>query len=300
MMAVRSPGTALSDESFAIFNEKVEAAQLVSTILGAEGKLVNKGIEAASDLFSCLEAFSLLEGPKDMTETTAAQKTLAFMKSYLKIANADADCKCSEALGGLNSVVQVLSDDDQSCLSDVLAKLSESYDAGLKKFIGQCKDELDNSFIDETSVEIAEPFLSLDTFEAIDENLVKTSFDMKLTTKVSSNAVKLEHAIAKAREIAVSCGMCVESLVDLSKFEASYRAAIRWLATGNVLYSLSSKAVRRAVLTNTKPNPKAINALTEAMKVAADHKVELPPGLQAVVTRVTQQPQDAQPAEAVP
>ena len=49
MIAVRSPGKALSNESFSIFNEKVEAAQLVATILGAEGKVFNKSIEAASD-----------------------------------------------------------------------------------------------------------------------------------------------------------------------------------------------------------------------------------------------------------
>ena len=299
MLTLASAETVVEEEIADTFYQNVERAQLVSTILGAEGKTDSAGIAAASSLFACVEAYALAKLPSD-DGNTKSQNSLAFVKSYVTMMQDT--CDILQALRDLNAIVKVFSDDDASVLTSVMEKLAESHRDALNTFIGQCQTQLDSNFIDENSVEIPEEFFQIDSHSAIDEGLVRTKFDMKFTTTISNSAVKLEEAIEHAKQIAVSCGMPVGDMINLAKYEGSYAAAIRWLATGNVLYSLTSKAVSRALLTGTKPAAKALSALNDAMKAAAEHKVEIPPGLQAVVTKIVQPdaPTDVQPTAAVP
>ena len=299
LMAMGCAGTVVEQEVADTFYQNVERAQLVSTILGEDGKTVNAGIKAAHDLFACLEDFAFSKLPSD-TSATESQRHLAFVKGYVTLSKDN--CDGVQAMMDLNSIVKVFSDDDKSVLTTVMQRLSESHSDALNKFIGECKTQLDSNFIEESTVEIPEEIFQIDSPAAIDEALVRNKFDMKFTSTISNNAMKLEEAITHAKQIAVSCGMPVEDMIPIGKYESAYAAAIRWLATGNVLYSLTSKAVSRALLTGTKPAPKALSALSDAMRAAADHKVEIPPGLQAVVTKILQPnaQTDVQPTAAVP
>ena len=297
VQAARCPGTLLEEHVSMDFYKKVEMTQLVSTILGDEGKIVNTGAETACNLFSCLEAYSFSLNPSD-TAATATQRSLDFVKTYVKTVSDNANF--AESLTALNSVVEVLTKEDQDSVTAALKVLSDAHGAAINKFMGDCKAELDAHFIQPAEVEIPEQFMTIDCRDMINDELVKSSFDMKVTGAVSTTAMKLEEAITFAKDIAVSCGMNVEDLVNIAVYEGSYGAALRWLITGNLLYSLTSKAVKRAVLTSTRPQAKALQALNDAMKVATEHKVEIPPGLQAVVTRIVQPDAvDVQP-EAVP
>lgn len=53
--------------------------------------------------------------------------------------------------------------------------------------------------------------------------------------------------------------------------------------------TLCSKAVARSVASGQPPSDKVLGALKEAMKVASEQTLEIPAGLQAVVTQLTGQ-----------
>ena len=55
----------------------------------------------------------------------------------------------------------------------------------------------------------------------------------------------------------------------------------------NICSTMCSKAFRRSVTSKTSPSDRVIGALKEAMKLASDQTLEIPAGLQAVVTHLT-------------
>ena len=252
MSAAESPGQKMDDQVAIDFSAKVENAQLVSTILGEDGKTVKTGIQTASMLFGCLDAYAAAIANNDNAETS-----VGFVKSYLKLTT----CSSSvlEDLVGLNAVVAVLSQQAQLKVTEVVKLLSDMSEKSLKTFVGQCSQTLDASFIEDNIVEVPEPIAKIDCQTELDDKLtalVKEHFGMERTKHISDKAGKLEGAINGAKKIADSLGLPPGDMLNIVKYETSYANAIKWLATGNVLYTLTTKVVRRAVLTLPSHRPK--------------------------------------------
>ena len=306
MVAVHQTESQCVDEDVKTdFFQKVEAAQLVSTILGDEGHKVSAGVHAASLLFGCVCARAqVIRGGADGDgDSEKRKKSLDFIKSYSEMMALDVGCIL--AVKELNDIVSVLSAEDVACVEALMQNLTNLHDQEFDQTVKDCNQRLDACYVEEKLVELPQFVLNLENHSDIDEAKVKTAFSMQLTTDISAKAVALESAVVDAKATAGQMGKDASAVFNIMKYQTAYSSAIRWLATGNILHALLSRAVRRAVLTNTRPHQKAMNVLGSASKAASDHDVEIPAGLQAVVSKVAN-PQggaadgDAQTSHAVP
>ena len=256
MTAVRADGKGVAQDVRDVFFEKVEASLLVSTILKDDGAHVRAGIDAAAAPFSCMEAN--VEAQRNMDENGTdgesqkkLERTLEFLKSHAKLMQGEVDC-CT-ALTGLNAMVSVpvLTPEDMDQVTAIMQILATIRESAFQMIVETCQKMLDGSFIADDAVTIDDEILKIEAHSDIVEEVVRSKFDVKFTRELSSKATGLEQALAHVNTTASAMGMNAEDIVnDIAKYQTSYGNTIRWMATGNVLYSLLSKAVRRAVQTS--------------------------------------------------
>ena len=190
------------------------------------------------------------------------------------------------SLSELNSSVSEWSDEVLERIDLARAMVMHHGKIELQKVVALCQNKMVNVVIPDDKLQLPDYVLALDTYEQIDATKVKEMFAIDITKDISDRAVKLDECLNYVKSTAADLGVQPTDLADLTSCEASYRNAIRWLITGNVLYSLVSKAVVRAVTSGGQPSAKAAASLQDPMRVAADNQTELPPGLQAIVTKV--------------
>ena len=58
---------------------------------------------------------------------------------------------------------------------------------------------------------------------------------------------------------------------------------------GNILFCLNCKAVKRAAQKKIKPSRGALDSLNSALAAIKENNLEIPAGLQALVTQITSQ-----------
>ena len=294
MKVVRSNGADVSDDAVQDFRSKSESAGLVSTVLGEEeGAIVRTAIEAASLLFSCAVEYGVHVA--DVAASTSGHvQTLEFIKHELKLSQVD----CVGAVQSLRAKVQVVDDGDVSCMQSLMDAMRKVRETEYGQIVHECHADLNSAFVEDAVVEIPEDLAKIDTYEGITKafDQVRQHFSVAATKDISQKAEVLENCIRNAKKVAEIMDVPVENVVNLAKYEASYRSMIRWLVTGNVFVCLQSKAVTRAWQSGTKIQQKALSALQSAVKTASDYDTELPAGIQAVVTKVTQMNEVVKPA----
>ncbi|CAE7517741.1 unnamed protein product [Symbiodinium sp. CCMP2592] len=282
---VDGPGPTAEDTTN--FFAKIEAAKLASTVLGEDGATVRNGTEALALLYTCLTSSV---SARDREPNTVIEEKI--IVDFIMSCNKLVDMDYSDAWAKLNSVTTVVSDEALAILTQSATTMRDLRDTEFTTLSTAIKEHLDGAAIDESTVEIHDGIYAIESFDDIaktKDSLTDVHFSMSKTTEVSTQATKLEEAIRHAKEIASGMGMKVEDVVpNLVNHETSYRSALKWLVTGNMLYSLTSKAVRRALQTQTKPNGKAITSLKDALAAAADNNLEVPVSLQALASKIIQ------------
>ena len=284
------------------FNQKVEAALLVSSVLGAEGAVIREGIDAACLLLNCLMAYAAA-----MCDHDSVEQRMAAVAAFVKAYKAFPVATYASALKEMNKSFShsCLSDKDYDDMSNIVGAMSAKMDVEFQAIVAHHQGKLEAAFIAEADVEIPDHIAKIEQYSDIDSSSVTTAFNMDATKKLSNDAGELEQAIRAVEQAATDMGINAAEIVELHKYTASYRNAIRWLLTGNVLYILVSKAVTRSMLAGSGVHAKASKEMKSCIKTAADHDVELPQGIHACVTLICGESSataetQPQPSHAVP
>ncbi|CAE7753076.1 unnamed protein product [Symbiodinium necroappetens] len=282
------------------FDQKVEAALLVSSVLGAEGTVIREGIDAACLLLNCMVAHAAVVHDYD-----SADQRMAAVVTFLKAYKALPTDNYAVALKEMNKSFSVscFSEKDYEDMSNFVDAMSAKKDAEFQAIVAYHQGKLEAAYIAEADVEIPDHIAKIEKYSDIKASSVTAAFSMDVTKKLSNNAAELEQAIAAVEEAANAMGIDATEMVELHKYTGSYRSAIRWLLTGNVLYLLVSKAVTRAMVAGSGVHPKASKEMMSCIKTAAEHHIELPQGIHACVTLIcggSTATTQAQPSHAVP
>ena len=266
------------------FGQMVEEGQLMSTGLSDEGngKVVRDGLKLVLLLVRAMTADTCLK-------TSTAESAETFSRELIaSVHEVNSECTNIMALlSDLDAKVSALTPDDHKKIESVWITVSGSAEERMKSMAEDCESRLKAALIPESEVEIPESVDKIESYHDITAELVKDTFRIETIKELSDKTVQLGDAITHARTVSTSLGMEVGKLVEIATSESSYRSAIRWMATGNVLYALLSKAIARAVQTRSKPSAKALSSLQDSLKIASENSVELPASLQAVITKVS-------------
>ncbi|CAE7833830.1 unnamed protein product [Symbiodinium sp. CCMP2592] len=285
------------------FPEAVESAKLYSTILGDEvGASVLAGIEAISTFVTAMVSVTSLDqlvAAGDPDEQTMETQSHELIRTARKLDELTVE-KLTTSVSELNKENIPISSETLSKVGSICQQLIERGQHEFAKITKTCQDRLSKSFIADSDVDIPEFVHKMESYDQLDGEIenIKKAFDLTVAGNISSQTTDLGSTIDCVKELATSLEVDASEIVELTKFETSYRNGIRWMGTCNILYLLISKAVSRAVLAGSKPSQKAIVQFTDATKVCSDQGVELPAGLQALITKVIRaEESDAQPAQ---
>ena len=280
--AVLSAGE-VRPESKDNFYNKMEAAQLVSTVLGAEGNAIRQGMDVSCVLLECMMAYDAV-----VRECSSTDERMAAVVVFLKGCKDLSVVDYISALKEMNKSfpVSCLSDKDYEDMTNIVSVMFAKKDTEFQAIVAYHKEKLDAAYIPEADVEIPDPFMKIEQCADVKPASVSCSFSMEKTQHLSTKASELEKAISAVETAAKDMGIDTIELIELPKYKGSYRSTIRWLLTGNVLYLLVSKAVTRAMLAGSGVSEKAKAQLMSCIKTAVEHDVELPQGIHACVTLI--------------
>ncbi|CAE7806511.1 unnamed protein product, partial [Symbiodinium necroappetens] len=287
-------------ESKENFDKKKEAVLLVSTVLGDEGNAIRQGMDMSCMLLGCMMSYDAVTHESD-----SADQRMTTVMEFLKNCKELSTVNYVSDLKEMNKSFPVspLSDTDYEAMNDIVKSMLARKDTEFEAIVAYHKEKLDAAYITDADTEIPDLFMSVECYSDIKAEAVTSGFGMDKTKELSAKAAELEQAISAVEKAATDMGMGVVELIDLSRYKCSYRSAIRWLLTGNVLYILMSKVVSRAMKAGSGAGPKAITQMKDCLKTAADHDVELPQGIHACVTVIcgdSSAATQAQPSHAVP
>eukprot|EP00435_Cladocopium_sp_Y103_P072110 s728_g39.t1 len=169
--------------------------------------------------------------------------------------------------------------------AESMAKDSESAGAYPEEIRVDFKKSLENVIAEMPEVELAPQVEKISTHAEISQSFLANNFGIKKTADVSQATCKLKAIMGDVNSAAEKMDYKEQDvLMDLSSYEVKYRSALRFLCVGNILFCLGSKTVKRAIENGGRPTNAAMQAFKEALAAAADNAVEVPPGLQALVT----------------
>ena len=265
------------------FEQEVESAKLYSTVLSDSRTTVCDGLEHALLLAQAIVA---QEQPSVVALKDGAEPKLN--TALIKVTRQLGAYTNPASMILLLSELKIWPEDFLEGLMATQEDVMNSAKTELEAFATACRRELSLCIINPSMIDIPDSILKVQAYSEIDAAVVKDKFDIERLKEVSELAVKLQTTIDFVAQTADTCGIPPNEIAELPKYQESYRSAIKWMTTGNVLFSLLTKAISRAVLTSSKPTGKALASLQESLKYASENEVEIPPGLQALVSKVIQ------------
>ena len=288
---------AINETELGQFSKNVESAKMYSTVLGEVGKHVRDGIGMAELLVMAVAARSALDSDQGRSESDDLGLRCKFIRAIRAVggqAGADDVANSLQALNEREHVGQLQSGDLEN-INVSLTLMREESHSKLTELKIDCQTRLTDAVIEDTAIELPDSILNLECYDQIlaARNVVQQTFPIEQSKLIAEQATVLDQALEHAKDTAASLDMPLTELVaNIANFQACYRNALRFMATGNVLYALLSKAVQRAVASESKPSNKAMQLIDESIQLVSDHETEIPAGLQAVVSKVRRAEED--------
>eukprot|EP00438_Fugacium_kawagutii_P023306 Skav226243 [mRNA] locus=scaffold1218:559096:563128:- [translate_table: standard] len=258
----------LTKELFNNFKKQLEEASLIATAM-PEGNKFRSALDIVHEVFAMT---FFLHGP---------EKDLALTKySFVKMARGCSEHTVDEIKDAIQHLVSVTKMESSSAKVADLASMHPVAIARSQEMLAELRglfiDKLTTSMVD--NAVIPAEIDSISSAKEITKEFLDQRFDMAKSQAVSEKSVEMNTCL---RDVQVACshmGIGVADFIDPEE----YRKCV-----GNLVHCLGSKAVQRAIDRQKKPSETALNSLRDALQVASEQSVEIPPSLQALATTLT-------------